>query len=148
MRTKLKTLVDDYFWFNSSPSDVDALCNLMSEDISAVYVRGTVHGIDAYRQHVTETLESADCLSEHEVEGMQYDFFINQDGEFVGKVTWIFYMRPRPCCSYFCICCCCLLPLCFRCCREFRKKGVNTYKFAVDDTDGEPKISFVMTEYD
>ena len=150
LREKLKYLVDKYFETNSSPSQIEELCSLMSDDIEAVYFRDTVNGIDNYRQHVTKTLATSDKISNHTIIGIEYDFFINAQDEIVGKVKWNFEMDLIGCMYYCFIITCCCIPLCCNCLcykTHLEKTGTNTYKFNCDDPKN-PKISFVMSEYD
>merc|ERR1719242_1859069 len=147
LESRLKHLVDAYFKANSSPSNVNELCLLMSDDIEALYIRADVHGINEYRDHVTTTLKTADNISNHHIIATDYDFFINVENEIVGSVRWKYNMEMRGCCYCCCILCCCLFPLCCSKCRKYEKTGLNTFKFNIDDNE-IPKISFVMTEYD
>ena len=148
LKKRLRYLVDKYFETNSSPSQIDDLCSLMSDDIEAVYFRNTVHGINDYRKHVTNTLTTTDKISHHTITGEEYEFFINKQNEIVGSVKWKFEMDLIGCAYYCMMIACCCFPLCCNClwCKtHYERTGVNTYKFNCDDPNN-PKISFVMSE--
>ena len=147
LESRLKHLVDAYFKANSTPSNVNELCLLMTENIEALYIRADVQGLNQYREHVTTTLKTADSISHHHITAEDYDFFINVENEIVGSVRWKYHMELKGCCYCCCIFCCCLWPLCCSKCRKYQKSGLNTFKFDIND-QMDPKISFVMTEYD
>ncbi|ETO15757.1 hypothetical protein RFI_21607 [Reticulomyxa filosa] len=151
-------LMRKYFEYNSSPSNVSGLCDLMDEDIVAHYTRNNLHGKKEYKEYVTSLLTTADKISNHEVRGVEYKFLkmitqkdqndIKENGapepiinQIKVEVKWKYAMELIGCtkCCFFtcCICCICCLP------KVIFKSGVNYFCFK--STSNHVKISFVQT---
>eukprot|EP01083_Nonionella_stella_P315031 1136819_1 len=145
LKENLKLLVDDYFANISSPSNVGALCHLMTDDVEAIFTQADVYGIDKYRKHITTNLTLSGWICNRKIIANEYDFFVNAEDEIVGSVSWKCDVDLTGCCYCCCVFFCCLWPLCCVQCKHFETTGINTFKFEISNRNN-PKISFVMAE--
>lgn len=138
--TAVTNLVDEYFRCNSLPTQLDALCALMTPDVVADYPsKKGITGIDAYRAHcaktfkkMSATLRKSTVQRSGEVDMVPVEAM--GGAEFMLTVPWTLALQT----ARWLICCTCC---------TISKTGTNRYRVR-RSAEGVWRISYVLTEVD